>query len=202
MTNLSKRIIITPIIGLFLLSSCGGTKLINEWKDSSYEQRYLQNVLVVGISDLFEKRKLEDAFVRNFQEHGIKAVSFTSISQKKKVTRADIRTEALKLNDDAIFMVRLISISEEKVIERIAPPPEVSPDWSYSFPIYTLEPPPTEYEIEKKHIVLECDLYDASTGKLMWRVRSETIKPGSTINIIDSISKAVIKNLRHDKLIQ
>ena len=202
MTNLSKRIIITLIIGLFLLSSCTGTKLINEWKDSSYELRYLQNVLVVGISDLFEKRKLEDIFVRNFQESGVKAVSFASISQKKEVTRADIRTEAVKLNDSAIFMVQLISMSDEEVRERIVPPPEISPDWSYSFPIYTLETPPTEYNIEKKHIVLECNLHDASTGKLIWRVRSETIKPGSTINIIDSISKVVIKNLRHDKLIR
>ena len=202
MTNLSKRIIITLIIGLFILSSCAGTKLINEWKDSSYEQRYLQNVLVVGISDLFDKRKLEEVFVRYFEENGVKAVPFASISQNKKVTGADIRAETVKLKSDAIFMIHLISMSDEEVRERIVPPLEVSPEWSYSWPIYTLEPPPTEYDIQKKHIVLELKLYDTSTGKLMWRVCSETIKPGSTIDIIDLVSKAVMENLRRDKLIR
>ncbi|HUL00544.1 MAG TPA: hypothetical protein VLX29_06765 [Nitrospirota bacterium] len=202
MTILFKRIIIALIMSLFFLSSCTGTKLINEWKDSSYERRYLQNALVVGISDLFDKRKLEDVFARNFQENGVKAVTFASIYQKKKATRDDIRAEAAKLNNDAIFIVRLISMSDEEVRERIAPPPQISPDWSYSFPIYTLDTRPTEYDIQKKHIVLECSLYDTSNGKLIWRVRSETIKPGSTIDVIDSISRAVMKNLHHDKLIR
>ena len=202
MTILSKRISIAFIIGFFLLSSCAGVKVTDEWKDRSYEQRYLQNTLVVGISDLFDKQKLEDVFTRNFRENGVKAVPFISISQKKKVTMADVRAEAVKFKNDAIFMVRLIGMSDKEVREYIAPPLEISPEWSYSHPIYTLETPPTEYDIHKEHVVLECSLYDMSTGKLMWRVRSETIKPGSTIDIIDSISRTVMKNLRNDKLIR
>ena len=198
----TKRIAVTFIIGFFLLSSCAGVRLTDEWKDRSYERRYLQNTLVVGISDLFDKQKLEDVFARNFRDNGVKAVPFISISQKKKVAMADIRAETAKFKNDAIFMVRLISLSDEEVREYIAPPLEISPEWSYSRPIYTIETQPTEYDIHKQHIVLECSLYDTSTGKLMWRVRSETIKPGSTIDIIDSISKAVMKNLRNDKLIR
>jgi hypothetical protein len=36
----------------------------------------------------------------------------------------------------------------------------------------------------------------------MWKVRSETIKPGSTANLIDEISKTVMKNIRADRLIR
>jgi hypothetical protein len=202
METLSKRIGIALIIGLFFLSSCGGTKLSNPWINSAYEGRYLKNVLVVAISDQFEKRKLEGTFARHFQEHGVKAVSLASTTEKKELTSADVRAEAAKLSMDAIFTVRLVSISEKEVIERFAPPPESSPGWSYSFPIYNLQTPPQEYKIEEKDIVVESNLYDVSTGELMWRVRSETIKPGSTANLIDEASRTVMKNLSAGKLIR
>ncbi|HVO67042.1 MAG TPA: hypothetical protein VMT12_11210 [Syntrophales bacterium] len=202
MENLSKQVVISIIISLFLLTSCAGIKLTGEWKDSSYEHRYVEDILVVGTSDLFDKQKLEDIFVRDFQEHGVKAVSFASIYQKKKATRADVRAEAVKLKNDAIFMARVISMSDEEVRERVMPPVEIFPLWSDYFPVYTLYTPSQEYTIREKHILLECSLYDTSTGKLIWRVCSETIKPGSTIDIFDSISRAVMKNLRNDKLIR
>lgn len=202
MKTLSSRMGIALIIGLFFLSSCGGTKLSNPWINSAYEGRYLKNVLVVAISDQFEKRKLEGAFARHFQEHSVNAVSLASITEKKELTSADVKAEAVRLNMDAIFTVRVVSISEKEVIERFDPPPEASPGWSYSFPIYNLQTPPVEYRIEEKDIVVESNLYDAATGKLMWRVRSETIKPGSTANLIDEISRTVMKNIRADRLIR
>ena len=106
MKTLSSRIGIALIIGLFFLSSCGGTKLSNPWINSAYEGRYLKNVLVVAISDQFEKKKLEGAFAKHFQEHGVKAVSLASITEKKELTSADVKAEAARLSMDAIFTVR------------------------------------------------------------------------------------------------
>jgi hypothetical protein len=77
---------ITLIMGLFFLSSCGGTKLSNPWINSAYEGHYLKNVLVVAISDQVDKRKLESTFAKHFQEHGIKAVSLASITEKKELS--------------------------------------------------------------------------------------------------------------------
>jgi hypothetical protein len=202
MKTLSSRMGIVLIIGLFFLSSCGGTKLSNPWVNSAYEGRYLKSVLIVAISDQFEKNKLEGAFAKHFQERGVKAVSLASITERKELTSAEVRAEAAKLSMDAIFTVRVVSIGEKEVIDRFAPPPEASPGWSYSWPIYSAQPPPVEYRITEKDIVVESNLYDAATGKLMWRVRSETIKPGSTGKLIDEISRTVMKNIRTDRLIK
>jgi hypothetical protein len=190
------------IIVLFFLSSCGGTKLSNPWINSSYEGRYLKNVLIVAMSDQLEKKKLEDTFAKHFQERGVKAVSLASITEKKELTSADVRAEAARLSMDAIFTVRVVSIGEKEVIDRFVPPPEASPDWSYSWPLYTIQTPPVEYSIKEKDIVVESNLYDAATGELMWKVRSETIKPGSTASLIDEIAKTVMKNIRADRLIR
>ena len=124
MKTQSSRIGIALIIGLFFLSSCGGTKLSNPWINSAYEGRYLKSVLVVAISDQMEKKKLEGAFAKHFQEHGVKAVSLASITQKKELTSAEVKAEAAARSMDAIFTIKLISISEKEVMERYAPPPE------------------------------------------------------------------------------
>jgi hypothetical protein len=59
-----------------------------------------------------------------------------------------------------------------------------------------------EYKIEQKDIVMEFNLYDVETGKLMWKVRSETIRPGAAAKLIDEASKKVMKDLRADRLIR
>lgn len=202
MKTQSSRIGIALMIGLFFLSSCGGTKLSNPWINSAYEGRYLKSVLVVAISDRLEKKRLEGAFAKHFQEHGVNAVSLASTTEKKELTSTDVKAEAAAKGMEAIFTIQLISISEKEIMERFAPPPEASPDWSYSFPIYYVQQPPVEYRFSEKDIVVESSLYDTATGNLMWRVRSETIKAGSTDKLIDEASRMVMKNIKAGRLIR
>jgi hypothetical protein len=190
------------VVGLFFLSSCGGTKLSNGWLNSAYEGRYVKSVLVVAVSDRLDKGKLEGTFAKHFQEHGVKAVSLASITKMKELTSADVRAEATSLSMDAIFTVRIVSIGEKEFIDHFAPPPEASTGWSYSWPIYTIQSPPAEYTFEENDIVMELNLYDASTGRLMWRVRSETVKPGSTANLIDEVAMTAMKDLKAGRLLR
>lgn len=202
MRTRSSRTGIALVIGLFFLSSCGATKLSEPWVNSAYEGRYLKNVLVVSISDQFEKKKLEDIFAAQFQKHGVKAVSLAATTDKKKLTSAEVKTEAARLSADAIFTIRVVSIGEKDTMERFALPPEASPDWSYNLSMYNAQQPSVEYKVEEKDIVMEFDLYDVETGKLMWKVRSETIKAGATAKLIDEASRKVMKDLIAGRLIR
>ncbi|HUH67254.1 MAG TPA: hypothetical protein VLZ07_12560 [Syntrophales bacterium] len=197
-----SRTAMVVMIGLFLLSSCGGTKLTNPWVNSAYEGRYVKSVLVVGISKQFDKRKLEEAFAVQFQAHGVKAVSLASIAVKKEMTGTDVRAEAVKLGSDATFTVRLVGITEKARVDRVNPPRETTPEWNYSFPIYMVQSPPMEYKFEEKDIVMESELYDVSTGNLMWKVRSQIVKTGSTEKLIDQASKTVINSLQSARMIR
>ncbi len=202
MKNLSKGAGLTIIACIILLSSCGGTKLSGTWKNSAYEGRYVKKVLVVRISQQYDRKQLEDAFVKRLQEHRVNAVSLRSISLEKKSASYDVKAEAVKLQCDAVLKIQLVSINEKEERMDIAPPPDISPEWSYSFPIHMLQTMPTEYEVVKEDIVVESSLYDTSTGRLIWRARSETIKRGSIGSLIDSMSKTVIEDIRNNKLIR
>lgn len=202
MNNLSRGTGLTIVACVILLSSCGSTKLSSAWKDSAYEGRYVKNVLVVGTSRQYDKKRLEDVFVERLQEYRVNAVSLESVPREKNSTGYDIKTEAVKLRCDAILKIQLSSSNAKKERVDITPPPEFSPGWSYAQPIVTLQTPPTEYEVVTEDIVVESSLYETSTQKLIWRVRSETVKPGSIGSHIGSISKAVVEDLRDNRLIE
>jgi hypothetical protein len=194
--------IITIIACIILLSSCGGTKLSNAWKDSAYEGRSIKKVLVVGTSRQFGEKRLEDVFVERLQENRVNAVSLNSVSSEGKSTRHDVKAEAEKLQCDAILKIQLVSNNEKRERIGIVPPPEFSPGWYYALPIYTLQTPATEYDVVTTDIVIESSLYDTSTGKLIWKVSSETINRGSIGNLIGSISNTIIEDLRSSRLIR
>ena len=191
-------------MGLVILLSCGDTKLIKSWRDSAYEGKYLKNVLVVGLSDPFERGHLfEDTFVANLQQHGVNAVAFTSLSQNKSGTLREAKITAAKRGDDTILAVRLVKMSMEEVEINMVPPPMQTEDMDTEYLMSALDRSTKEYNT-KRHIVMQSTLYNADTGKAIWRSRSETIDPASlnAMTMIDSLSRTVIKRLRADKLIQ
>ena len=68
---------------------------------------------------------------------------------------------------------------------------------------------PLEYQFEKEDLVIESSLYDTVSGKLIWRLHSETIKRGSigkenimNNRLVASLSKKVVEKLRDSRLIR
>jgi hypothetical protein len=153
------------------------------------------NVLVAGVSYPFDKRQLEDGFVARFRAYGIRAVSFQSLSPQAKVTLDSIRREA----------VRLISV-KEKEWDRFAPTSEVPAE---RYMESTAQSQPFDYRFTVDDFVVENSLYDAVSGRLIWRLHSETIKRGSigeehimTGRFVSSLSGKVLKNLQDSQLIR
>lgn len=199
MKNLSVVIRVTFILSVLLLSSCAGAKLSNIWEDNAYVGHNPKNVLVVGIADLVQDRIMfENTFVKKFHEHGIKATSLSSISSKKEITRDDYKKTALRLGCDAIFVTELVDVIEEEVTTTVNQPLDMEPA------VESL--PDLFYRREKrdkleKHFIMENKLYDSSNGKLIWKARSDSVNSGSMKENIESVSSAVMKNLRAGKLI-
>lgn len=191
---------------LVFFSSCSSTRTIDTWRDSAYKGRYAGHVLVAGVSYPFDKRQLEDGFVARFHEYGVRAVSFQSLSPQPKLTLDSIRREAVRLKSDAILTVRLISLREKEEWDRFVPKPEVPAElYMESMVRYT----PIDYELTVDDFIVESSLFDTASGKLIWKLHSETIKRGSigkeymmTGRFVASLSAKVLKNLRDSELIK
>jgi len=201
-----KKTALVVVTSLLLLSSCSTTKTIDTWRNSTFAGRYEGHILVAAVHYPFDKRQLEDRFVSRFRENGVQAVSFCASSPDENFTVKRVRAEARRLKSDAVLTIRLINVKEKEEWERFAPTTEVPAELYME----SMQPaPPIAYPFEVEDVVVESSLFDAASGKLIWRLHSETIKRGSpgkeyimSGRLASSLSAKVVKSLRDSKLIR
>ncbi len=80
-------IVVILIVALLVLSSCSSsTKLISDSKDPGYSGGYIDSIMIVGVSDNIEDRRLfENAFLSCLKGQGVTAYSsleFLSANQE------------------------------------------------------------------------------------------------------------------------
>lgn len=209
MKRLLRLFGVLSIIFLFLLTSCTTTtELTYVRTDSSYNGGFLNSVMVVGVSENLARRKMfENAFVKQFEKSGVKAVSgAAAISPAGTLDKDIIKAEAYKLGIQAIFITHLVGIKREKVQRRpstsASPPPSSYGEIDmYSYAAYDNTQYPGK-DSEKRNIRLQNEIYELETEMLLWSASSETIDPKYVSDVIDSLSKVVMKNLRENKLIK
>jgi len=207
MKRFTRSLLTLVGIALGLLNSCGGTDLTYVWKDPRYGGGYLRSVMVVGVSENLERRRVfEEAFVREFEKRGIKAVaSIKTLGPDTRLTRDTVKAEAARLPVDAVLATRLVSAREEAIDQPASIYSMPSAQYSnmdlyfYSWDALSAYPG----ALGKQYVVrLQTNVFDIDTEKLIWTVSSQTVEPESVREIIESLCKSVMDRLRQDKLIR
>jgi hypothetical protein len=181
---------------LFFSASCAPTtKLTRVWKDDTYKGGFLRSIMVVGASkDALRGKMLEDAFVKQFERSGLRATaSGAQVSSNKALDIDTIRAEAQRLKMEAIFVTHFISVKDKSVFIHPSIPP---PPGENSFASYYRSAQYSGRVEEKTDVRMKSNLYGTSTEKLIWSGSSETIDAKTVDELVESLAKVVIKNLR------
>jgi hypothetical protein len=205
--NLTIRSVLVMLaLTIFFLTGCSQTKVTSVWVDPEYQGDGIDNIFVVGVSkDGGLRRIFEDEFVSLFKQRGVKATSSYRV-----VPDADLRDEK-KLDEgvknsgsDTILMTRVIDIRKDTQY--------VSPDYVYAPPAhyyggwhgyynraYMVSP---GYTVEYETAVLETNLYDLKSDKLIWSARSDAPTDGKVGKHIKDFATSIISQLSEAKLIK
>jgi hypothetical protein len=199
---------ILAVISSFSLS-CASTKttLTWVWEDETYQGGLLDGIMVVGVSDNFERRRIfEDIMVEEFEDRDVKAVSSAAvISAEEELTRERVLAEVEKLGLDAILITYLLWVKEE---DKFVPPATSEyPDaryarfniYSYATGIYSSYGGSYSEEAEIK---LDTHIYEAESQMMIWSAKSKTTKAKYVSKVTDTLATAVIRDLREKKLIK
>jgi hypothetical protein len=209
--NFPADLMMRSILGIlaltiFFLAGCSQTKVTSVWVDQEYQGKGIDNVFVVGVSkDGGLRRIFEDEFVARFSERGVKATSSYRV-----VPEADLQDEK-KLDQgvknsgsDTILMTRVIDIRKDTQY--------IPPDYVYTPPAYYyggwhgyynrayMASP--GYTVEYETAVLETNLYDLKSDKLIWSARSDAPTDGQVGKHIKDFARSIIKQLAEAKLIK
>ena len=109
-----------------------------------------------------------------------------------------------KTGADAITVTRLVS---QETAERwvqgssyVVPEPYYGGFYGYYYNSYAVVNTP-DYLVEDQIYVIETNLYDVATEKLIWTGISETVNPESSVKGIDSVGRVIVSTLRKEGLI-
>jgi len=194
------------LISLVLLTSCAPTKFASVGKDEVYTGGHIKSVLVVGVAQNPVNRRLfEDIFTKQFKKRGVDAYpSYSVIPTHESIKKEAVLSEAEKLGTSTILVTNLLGVKEEYVHYD---PLNYRPSghrhaFSAYFPAVAeyANSPSTYTKIE--NVRLATNLYERKTEKLIWYSVTETFRPESVKEVIDSLCSSVMNSLRSNKLIK
>ncbi len=205
MIRTMQRLIITGILSALLMTGCATTQLTSAWKDPAYKGPP-HKIMIVGITKKpVNKRIFEDEFVRQLKAKGIDAVaSYTVMADRKQ---GDHEVIAMKLKEqgaDAVLITRLVSKKTVRtdIPGRFTVIPSSYGTWR-DYYVYGSEVIFTPgYTAEDEYALMESNLYDAGSDKLIWSAASETELLGSDQDQIKSYIGVMVNSMAGQKLLK
>jgi hypothetical protein len=214
-TQLGKLAIF--IIAAATLAACSKTKtsIPQSYRNPGYEQTVFKKLFVIGVAENQESRQaFEDAFAKAIADEGGAAQSSWSLlPQSEQLTEEEIRAAIAAGNFDGVLITRLLSVDKDQ---------EYTPASTYNNPrtryysggggmygygfygfygtTYAKVHEPGYFETSTT-IRLETNLYSAANDGLVWTGQSDTVDPESIPDARESMTTAVAKKLKEEKLI-
>ncbi len=191
------------LLFFMFLGSCGpSVKLTASWSDPKTAPRHVSKILVLSIGKDLQKRKMaEDNIKAELQNKGFNAA--TSLDEfgpdlAKTYDSAATRQILLGRQFDASITVRVLNVHES---ERWVPGTVYySPVgfyrgfYGYYYRVfgYYAEPAYTVTDVE---VLLESNLYDLSTGDLLWSGQSRAFDRNPTPAMASRYAKNIIEDI-------
>lgn len=178
-----------------VMTACGGTTVTETQDGEAYNGKPVSNILVIAVTgNEHNRRSFENTFVRQLKSVGVEAFASEKtmpMPPDLMLKKETILSAVAKHENDAVIITQLIS-GETKDVDTRGGRSRIG------FFYYTRAP---TYSSTSTTVRLETNLYDVNTGELIWSVISDTWSKDTTEKIISKVIRAVINNLKKNKLI-
>lgn len=211
MNKLTHSVLVFFAVVALLLTGCAMTQVTGVWKEPSYQSRP-GKVMVIGVAkNPLNRRLFEDEFVSQLKAKGTEAIaSYTVLGDQQQEDSAAIAEKVAELSADTVLITRLVSTKVVHVYVPGAayyPPPYYNswPEYYNTWPDYYgygyryLYAP--GYIAEDEYAVIETNLYEAGSDKLVWAASSETGLNGSDRNLIKSYIGVMVDSMAESGLL-
>jgi len=171
------------------------------WRDPTYEGPPFKKVLVIAWVDRpSARRTIEDIFVGDLTSRGISAVaSYTLIPDPRNVKREAVAEAARRSGADSVLVNRLQRVELEVQSEEIQP--FVTTDPADTWPGAPIGEGSYAINVPSKTADLMSNLFDASTGKMVWWGKWDASATRNTAALARGLAGSVLSALRSAKLL-
>ena len=208
-----KKLILQICAIVLIFSSCSTSSMITgSWRDPSTDLKKYKRIFVAAMTDNVPARqKVEDEIASSLTSFGLTVVKsidvFPPNIETMGVKRSDFAMQKIAAtNNEAILTIALVDTkTETRYIPNVSMYPVNSFGYYRTFVGYYDywygNYYNNGYYTTENTYYIETNLFDASTGKLVWSTQSESYNPGSLNGFISGYKKSMIKQLEQDNLI-
>lgn len=192
------------LLGAMLVTACATTEVNAIWRDPTY-QAHPARIMVIGVAkNPINRRLFEDEFVQRLKDRGTEAIaSYIVLSDKQQDDQTAIAAKVKEMKADTVLITRLVS---KKIVKVYVPgtiyyPPPYYGTWpdyyGYSYQ-YMYSP---GYVTENEYAIIETNLYETKTDKLVWAASSETLVGDSNKKLIRSYIGVMVNTMAKQGLL-
>jgi hypothetical protein len=192
-------------------SGCATVTLVDSWRDPNVTSRRYTKFLVVSVTNMVQRRQIfEDILVADLRQRGVAAVASHTLTESKgKASQDDILEAVRRSGADAILTSRLV-----RLIRYVQAYPGMPPAGCYYPGYYGAYPYPYDFygyygcavpyepaEIRGEEAVVETNLYDAATNRMIWSGTTSSYDSPSPQTDAADISWIIVRELRREGFI-
>ncbi|MFZ9717928.1 MAG: hypothetical protein ACO3BD_01105 [Chitinophagaceae bacterium] len=194
-------------ISTMMILSCNSTRLTSSWKDPSFNVPTYQHIGVAGILQGVNKRSLREFMEQHVAEDLIKmGYRASSISDMygPQLLKGMKEDEAVKMlrekGYDAVMTLAVIDI--EQMRDYVSGGIGYQPSaiyyhrfgWYYGYWFDRIYMP--GYYVTNTRYLVEANLYDIASDKLVYSAQSETFNPSSIDDLGHTMSIRILKDMK------
>jgi hypothetical protein len=214
-TQLRKLLLSTAALCLLAACSKTTTSISQSYRNPGYEQTVFKKLFVIGVAQNQESREaFEDALAGAIKGQGGSAEGSSGhLPKSEQLTEDEVRSAVQAGGFDGVLITRLLAVDKE---QQYTPPSTYNNPqtryyagggglYGYGFygfygTTYAQVHEPGYFETSTT-IRVETNLYSLATDGLVWTAQSETLDPSSIADARESMTAAVAKKLKEEKLI-
>ena len=190
----------TLVLTVFAITACANTKPVGEWSNESFTGK-LNNILVIGVTSKSDRRRdFEDQFVAGLAAIEVNATpSHTLIESSLYLSRQVVESAIEGQDIGGVLITRLASFKDNDVYRPVGDQKEYLSYFNFNDNTWKQSEGGT-YE-ERQIVTLETNLYDTSSGDLVWSMQSEIVDVSKSHEVLKEQIELTISTLANRGLI-
>lgn len=206
--RLKMNLLLMVALSVVLLVSCSSTQVVNVWMDEGYKGKMIGKTMVIGVTPKEQMRKtFEDTFSRKLKERNVDAISsYTVLPQGSLPDKETVVAKLKQIGADSVLVTKLV---DRKTVRTyvpgqtyVAPTGPYSNFYGYYSMSYSYVHTPG-YAINDDVALIETNLYDVASEKLIWTAQSEVwTSDATTYELLQSYVGQMVSKLASSGLIK
>lgn len=210
-----KKILKAVFLLLFcsLISSCSANRLLSSWNDPTFQNPSPGKILIIAISrDETKRRIFEDTFTDSLTHTNMKGIpSYTVSKPSTKPNLKELRATVKKTGVESVLITHIVGAKEQSFSQRTSRvvgtnsyPERIH---TYGTDLYSYYPfifrsvhAPGVYT-ETVKVILETNIYDVKSEKIIWTARSESTNPVMTRDYYQNLINLFVDDLKKKNLL-